>query len=148
MKEALAAEDLTPQGLCIFAFHSIYPYYLTLINGGRFRWVRPKNGVIVQCPNPKDALEMKVFLSDTRDTVRVEVIGARGECLKGHKKGDIFILSPDTFKFCPKALDAFIPYLNLLAKGEKLPWTDKDCKPILKCPHSYCGNAEFLFEVI
>lgn len=143
-KKAYSESEFLPQGLCLLAFHAVYPYYLTLANGGWFRWVRPKDGVIVQCPNPKGALEMKVFCCNSKKEVRVEVLQARGECPKGHHKGDIFVLGPDRFKFCPKALDAFIPYLNLLAKGKKLPWTEKQGRTILSCPHTDCGKAQFI----
>lgn len=145
-KKIYTGNELFPQNMCAYAFHAAYPYYLTLTNGGWFSWVRPKDGVIVQCPNPEGALEMKIFLCDSKKAVRVEVIRARGNCPRGHKKGDTFLLGPDTFKFCPKALDTFIPYLNLLAKGKQLPWTDKDGKAILKCPYITCGNAEFMVE--
>ena len=145
-KKVYSESELSPQGLCLLAFHAIYPYYLTLTNGGWFRWVKPKDGVIVQCPNPKGALEMKVFLNNSDNTVRIEILQARGNCPKGHKKGDVFVLRPDTFKFCPKALGAFIPYLYLLEKGGKLPWIDKNGRPNLICPHVDCGNAKFTVE--
>jgi uncharacterized repeat protein (TIGR04076 family) len=88
---------------------------------------------------------MKVFRHGA-DGVRVEVLGARGECAKGHKGGDEFILAPSTARFCLRALDAFIPYLEVLAAGDRLPWTGEDGKAVLRCPHTGCSNAEFTVE--
>jgi uncharacterized repeat protein (TIGR04076 family) len=117
-----------------------------LTNGGWFKWVKPNEGVIVQCANPDGALEMKIFLCTSKNEVKVEVLGARGDCPKGHKKGDVFILGPRTFKFCPKALDAFIPYFKLLSHSEHLPWRDDKGNVILQCPNPTCGNTEFIVE--
>ena len=121
-KKTYLISDLLPQGICLSAFHAIYPYYLTLTNGGWFKWVMPGDGVIVQCPSPEGALEMKVYKDISNNEVRVEVLQTRGYCPKEHKKGDVFILRPEKFSFCPKALDAIIPYLNLVLNGEALPW--------------------------
>lgn len=142
-KEVYTESNLTLQNFCIMAFHSVYPYYLTLTKGGWFKWVKHGDGVVVQCPNPKDAVEMKVFKDDSSDGICVEVIRSRGECPKEYKKGDVFLLNDKTFKFCPNALDAFVPYIELLSKGGHLPWIDEHGRMLLICPNITCGNAEF-----
>ena len=50
--------DAFPQKMCPYAFHAVFPYYLTLINGGWFSWVSKGEGVIVQCSNPHGSVEM------------------------------------------------------------------------------------------
>jgi uncharacterized repeat protein (TIGR04076 family) len=145
-KKIYSGGELFPSNICPYAFQVIYPYYLTLTNGGWFNWVRPKGGVIVQCPNPRGALEMKIFQESSLKGVKVEVLQAKGECSWGHKKGDTFILNHDTFSFCPKVLDVFIPYFKLVEKGTQMPWLDKDSNFILKCPNITCGNAQFIIK--
>jgi len=72
--------------LCIHALHAIYPYYVTLILEGKFRWTT--NGVIVQCPSVTPKIVMAV--SKEGCEVVVEVVEAKGCPL--HKKGERFTL--------------------------------------------------------
>ncbi len=139
-------KDLLPGGMCLLAFHAVYPYLTTLSGGGWFDWVAPGDGVVLQCPSPKDAVEMKVY-PHGKDSARIVVQRSRGECPKGYSGGEEFILGPSTAKFCLKALDAFIPYIEVVAGGRKLPWVKADAPAELRCPHSGCGNAEFKLEV-
>lgn len=140
-------EELMPQGLCFLAFHAAYPYYLTLKDGGWFTWVKPKEDVVVQCANPEGSLEMKVFLHRAKNEVRIEILGVRGVCPKGYKKGDVFILNDAAFKFCPHALISFFPYIKLLLEGERLAWMDNDGRAILQCAKASCAKSKFSIEI-
>jgi uncharacterized repeat protein (TIGR04076 family) len=138
--------SLTPDDICLNAVHAIFPYFLTLINGGWFTWVEPGDGVIVQCANPDCSLQMKVFSENLGKVVRVKTLYAKGGCPKGHRKGEEFVFDSSSLSFCPKALDGLYPYIQLLERGERLPWS-RDGEPnILKCPYSDCGNVEFAVE--
>ena len=46
-------DPLTPQGLCLYAFGSIFPYIMILLNGGEFRWEKAKTRTTIQCPDPR-----------------------------------------------------------------------------------------------
>jgi uncharacterized repeat protein (TIGR04076 family) len=47
------AESMTPQGICIGAFGSIFPYIMILLGDGEFRWEETKTKTRIQCPDPK-----------------------------------------------------------------------------------------------
>ena len=46
-------DALTPQGLCLGAFGSIYPYIMILLGDGKFPWEEKKTKTRIQCPDPK-----------------------------------------------------------------------------------------------
>ena len=143
-----AGFSLIPDDICMNALHAVFPYFLTLTSGGWFTWVEPGDGVIVQCANPDCSLQMKVFSESLGKVVRVKTLYAKGGCPKGHKQGEEFVFDSSSLTFCPKALDGLFPYIQLLGRGERLPWS-KDGEPnILKCPYADCGNVEFEVEFV
>ena len=147
-EEGGAGFSLIPDDTCMNALHAVFPYFLTLTNGGWFTWVDPGDGVIVQCANPDCSLQMKVFSESLGKVVRVKILYAKGGCPKGHKQGEEFVFDSSSLSFCPKALDGLFPYIQLLGRGERLPWS-KDGEPnILKCPYADCGNVEFEVEFV
>jgi uncharacterized repeat protein (TIGR04076 family) len=44
----------TPQGICIGAFDSLYPYVLVLRFGGTFPWETDPDVTAVVCPDPEN----------------------------------------------------------------------------------------------
>jgi len=44
----------TPQGICIGAFDSLYPYVLVLRFGGTFPWETDPDVTTVVCPDPEN----------------------------------------------------------------------------------------------
>ena len=44
--------DLTPAGMCSYAFHSIYPFATVLQFGGAFPWEEDPDKATVACPDP------------------------------------------------------------------------------------------------
>jgi len=146
--EEFSIKDIIPNNLCIHAYHSVYPYFLTLINDGWFRWVKnikfqdrnikkikDNEALIVRCPNPTGGLIMKVFPQDNNDKkIIVKVIDKKGDCPK-HKIGDKFEIDKEAHKFCPKLFDVIYPYINILNSKEKL--TQKEKTVFINCPNPY-----------
>lgn len=42
-----------PQGMCYFAFNSIFPFLTVLANGGRFAWQTDPDVITACCPDPE-----------------------------------------------------------------------------------------------
>ena len=42
-----------PQGLCSFAYYSLFPFALALKTGGIFPWQEDPNVITVGCPDPE-----------------------------------------------------------------------------------------------
>jgi uncharacterized repeat protein (TIGR04076 family) len=89
-------EKIIPDGFCPLAFYSIYPYFLTLINGGAFEWVQKGEYVRVQCPKTDGVMmeaELKGNPRQADSTVEVRILNVLGTCPKGLKEGDKFLFS-------------------------------------------------------
>lgn len=50
----------TPGGLCIHAFHALYPWLQVLRFGGKIPWEKEKE-VSLACPDHKNQVVVKVF---------------------------------------------------------------------------------------
>ena len=88
------------------------------------------------------------FSENLGKIVRVKTLYAKGGCPKSHKQGEEFVFDSSSLSFCPKALDGLFPYIQLLERGERLPWS-RDGEPnILKCPYADCGNVELEVEFV
>jgi len=46
-------DALTPQGMCLGAFGSVFPYIMILLGDGEFRWEETKNKTRISCADPK-----------------------------------------------------------------------------------------------
>jgi len=46
-------DAMTPQGICLGAFGSIFPYIMILLCDGEFRWEETKTKTRISCPDPK-----------------------------------------------------------------------------------------------
>jgi len=134
-------ENMLPCNLCLKAFHTAYPYYLTFLHGGWFRWARRKNLVIAQCPGPDNSLvmEMKLITKEKAKSVAVKIIGKRGTCQKGHSVGDTFELGPEnSLNFCPRAFDALYPYYLTLSSGKEAQGAGQDSpSALVACPSHF-----------
>ena len=104
--------DMLPGGLCPLAFYTAFPYYLTLLHGGQFEWVRKGDCVKVQCPKA-DGVVMGVTLLRQKGlgegAVRVSIIENKGICPKGHRPGDTFTFDSQNQPLCFHAAAAIIP---------------------------------------
>jgi uncharacterized repeat protein (TIGR04076 family) len=86
--------DFPMNGFCPLAFYSVFPYYLTLVHGGRFEWVRSGENVKVQCPKVNGVImevELTRFHSPGDGAIKVKIDDTLGHCPKQHKKGDMFV---------------------------------------------------------
>lgn len=105
-------EKIIPDGFCPLAFYSIYPYFLTLINGGAFEWVKKGEYVRVQCPKVDGVImeaELKVNPRLADSTVEVRILNVPGACPNGLKEGDKFLLSSKN-KSCFSLVARHIPF--------------------------------------
>lgn len=138
-------DNLVPQGMCLAAFHSAIPYYITLANGGHFGWLKDRNAVVFQCPNPEAAVAMKLSIQKAKDNqLLIEVIKTRGTCPQEMSPFKMFTLSKDNNLFCPKAIDALFPYVNILNAVEQNPCNKASAALKVACP----GYPDYLiFEI-
>jgi len=55
---------MTPQGMCLDAFGSIFPYIMVLTCDGEFSDEEPKTKTRIHCPNPK-GIVLEIEKSET-----------------------------------------------------------------------------------
>lgn len=101
-------QDIMPAHICIHAYAAAFPYCLTLLKKGWFLWVKKKDGVICQCPNPHGSVVMKIKPTSD-DTICITVEDVRGICPCNHKTGDCFIFDPKTMKEGPELFSLVYP---------------------------------------
>ncbi len=120
----ISAEDLLPQGFCLLAFHSVYPYMYTYFRGGWFNWVNYDEHVVVNCPHPQGiAMYVKTNVKDKNKFV-VEVMRTEGDCLKVHRVENNFTFDFNVEKGLFFALlDSYVSFF-----GVKSPQTKFSCE--------------------
>ena len=113
-------EDMVPDGICISAYHNMYPYIFTLENGGYFTFkMKDKNNIVVQCPSSVGRVAVEVMRDNRSSKNHFTVIQTKGPCPMDMKVDTEKVL-PDIFSrssscsFCPKLFDAIFPYVNKL----------------------------------
>ena len=52
-------DAMTPQGICLGAFGSIFPYIMVLSCDGQFSWEEPKTKTRIHCPGKGIVLEIQ-----------------------------------------------------------------------------------------
>lgn len=117
--ESFNSDELLPNNLCILAFHSIYPYLLTLTNKGWFNWVSHREQVIVNCPSIY-GISMYVKSSSHTDenSCEAKIMRTRGDCPNGHQLGETFLFNFDpNNKLKYELLDKVVPYLSMNEKS-------------------------------
>lgn len=108
-KGPMKINQALPQNLCPLLFYSLYPYYFTFSRGGKFKWVKKGEGVIVRCPQPKGIV---VEVKKKNKGIVTKVIKNKGQCPLKYKMGQRFDINEKTIRFCPYALYLTIPYLK------------------------------------
>jgi len=116
--------------MCPHAFHTFFPYFITLSNGGWFDWVEPGDGVCVHCSSPEGIIT-KIY-RDNGNVVRIDVVNVPGNCPCGYNRGERFLMSE--FKFCPKAADILYGYMIRKRSGIVT----------VKCPS---GDNSVIFDI-
>lgn len=104
--------------ICPVLLHTIVPYYLTLMKGGKFTWMRNRDKVIVQCPHPKHpcVVELQgINQSGKFKEVKAKILDIRPECNIKFKKNQVINLEeffPE--QFCLLGFDNAFPYAEYL----------------------------------
>lgn len=113
-------KDILPPGFCVLAFHNVYPYMETLVNGGWFNWVNYGEDVIVNCPAAQGiAMYVKPSLVNSPEGFQVEVMKNSCGCYKGYNLKDKFRFNfneEDAVRY--KLLDGIIPFIAGFSSGE------------------------------
>lgn len=148
--------QMAPGGLCIEAFHSIYPYALGLLYGveaERF-YVRCPKGSVIFLVERKPAkfipmLKYRIkalidpfYPGDPRKyQVSIKVFQLEAKCLKGHKEGEEFEFNQDNKnELCPAAFDSIYPFIYAYKSSKKIP---KGCS---LCCQDHLTNIVFNLE--
>jgi uncharacterized repeat protein (TIGR04076 family) len=52
--------EKTPQGMCTFAFASLFPFITPLMFGGAFPWEKDPDVTTVPCPDPENPVVFEI----------------------------------------------------------------------------------------
>lgn len=120
---------IVPLGMCLDAFHVVYPYCLSLLYGATFSWMEniDKDAVIAQCPYASIVMMIKRFLKTEKKKIIIKVVEKRGECPENMEIGQEFKfnLGDDQRVLCPAGFNSIFPYISLIKSGEE---------KIIECP--------------
>jgi uncharacterized repeat protein (TIGR04076 family) len=53
-------DDITPKGMCSWAFYTIFPFYSVLKYGGTFPWDSDPDKTVVACPDPQNIVHFEL----------------------------------------------------------------------------------------
>lgn len=77
----LCLKFIKSKKFCPLLVYSLKPYFLTLINNGKFSWVKKDQPVIVHCPYPK-GIAVGINYQNQKCTVRL--MKNEGSCPLGY----------------------------------------------------------------
>jgi uncharacterized repeat protein (TIGR04076 family) len=52
--------EKTPEGICLFAFSSLFPFIAPLMYGGAFPWDKDPDVTTVACPDPDNQVVFEI----------------------------------------------------------------------------------------
>jgi uncharacterized repeat protein (TIGR04076 family) len=52
--------EKTPEGICLFAFSSLFPFITPLMYGGAFPWEKDPDVTTVACPDPDNPVVFEI----------------------------------------------------------------------------------------
>jgi uncharacterized repeat protein (TIGR04076 family) len=52
--------EKTPEGICLFAFSSLFPFITPLMYGGAFPWEKDPDATTVACPDPDNPVVFEI----------------------------------------------------------------------------------------
>jgi len=77
--------------------------------------------------------------------VEVKVISQKGECGRGHKVGDSWIIGNKTVEgICQSAYIGILPEVRVLRFGGEFPWAEDKDTTTVACPD---GNNPVIFQL-
>ena len=82
---------------CPLLTYSLFPYFITLKNGGQFEWVMPGGKVQVQCPYSLGVVTEVSLSENNQQSLKVKVLKVKGDCYLKMKRDQTFSLSEDNF---------------------------------------------------
>src|SRR3989344_4865038 len=85
----ISLNQIKPEGMCMHAFHVLFPYILTFKKDGSFSWTHNKDDVEVQCPNPSVGVNMELCKLDNKN-FEVKINKIKGVCPNKYNVGDVF----------------------------------------------------------
>jgi uncharacterized repeat protein (TIGR04076 family) len=119
--EIYTLEDLAPEGMCLDAYHAVYPYSLALSEGAVFGWMRGKDvdSVFAQCSKGVVVMRINRFLfrdgKEKKQAIVIKVVERRGECQKNMEINDEFLFNLGGGKeICPAGFNSIYPHLARL----------------------------------
>lgn len=159
---------VAPIGLCLDAFHAIYPYALAMLYDANFKNDGAHSSVSICCPSPKYKVVFKIkrvqavsngikvlknILAKIFETffypidvinykVIYTVSGIQGKCPAGHKIGEQFEFNLwDKEELCPASFHSAFPFLLLENQGISFRWKDGSEACEVSCPD--CQGAVY-----
>ncbi len=156
------------RGLCLDAFHAIYPYALAMLYDANFNNDDTHSSVSICCPSPKYKVVFKIkriqavsnglkalknILAKIFETffypidvinykVIYSVSDIHGKCPAGHKIGEQFEFNLwDKEELCPASFHSVFPFLLLENQGIPFRWKDGSEACEVSCPD--CQGAVY-----
>lgn len=62
--EFVMKDDFCPDGMCGWAFHTCFPFAMTIMYGGRFPWDQNPGRTTVACPDAENPVVFEVMLEE------------------------------------------------------------------------------------
>ena len=142
--EKFSVDDIAPDGLCPFLYHTALPYVEGAKNEAVFN-NNSKNSILSQCPNPVAAIDISISRQD-EETVVIEYDQKKSECPYYDFKQNVkWEITTKNAPFCQRAYDSIFPYLIAASTNKKLKLLSKEYFTVT-CP-SYPGYVIFRIEV-
>lgn len=136
-------EDKAPDGLCSFAFNSLYPFALVLKHGGNFHWQDNPDVITQACPDwevnntfelrrvPETGKKANLYKVSLKLTGK----GSTGVCGAGHREGDEWSLDfKNPVNICPSAWKNIYTSALVLQCGGTFPWQQDPDVYTVSCP--------------
>lgn len=114
----LEFKKILPENLCPWAYYSIIPYWLSLIQGAWFPWEKNKNEVVCQCPKPQGVVFLIKKIQQPKNIViQAEVKSlTKSVCPYQYSKGLIFKIGHNNF--CPALFPSFWSQFERLKQSD------------------------------
>lgn len=97
---------------CLSLLHSLYPYYLALVRGGRLGFFTDDyNSALVSCPNPEAKVVARIIRSPESGIITVKIDIVEGTCPRNFHPGTIYDLTQMNASFSLEVLSNVHPYL-------------------------------------
>lgn len=139
-------ELLGPKGLCLDAYLSAYPYCLTLMYKGVFKFMKDPNTITFQCPSPVKPIVMEARrIQIAEDMIKIvitvkDILNLNNQCENSckcnMKVGQQFEFNGwgQRPEICPAGFLHIFPYLTTLMRGGKVPWSTGKNSFLVHCP--------------